>query len=181
MLKRIAHGRPFGMAVLAEGIGLRLPQDELVQAMPDVERDEHGHVRLAELELDRLLAKQVKDRFRAHGQNVTVEGKSIGYELDNPVVLNRFAPEFIGVFPFTIMFIITAVTTQRERARGTLERLMTMPLGKLDLLAAGERGDALEPGVEGGGESVAADDALEPVSYPRAAGARVEALGIPCM
>ena len=33
------------------------------------------------------------------------------------------------------MFIITAVTTQRERARGTLERLMAMPLGKLDLLA----------------------------------------------
>ena len=37
MLKRIAHGRPFGVAVLAEGIGLRLPQDELRQAMPEVE------------------------------------------------------------------------------------------------------------------------------------------------
>ena len=57
------------------------------------------------------------------------------YVLDNPAALNRFAPEFIGVFPFIIMFIITAVTTQRERARGTLERLMAMPLGKLDLLA----------------------------------------------
>jgi ABC-2 type transport system permease protein len=57
------------------------------------------------------------------------------YVLDNPIALNRFAPEFIGVFPFIIMFIITAVTTQRERARGTLERLMAMPLGKLDLLA----------------------------------------------
>ena len=81
MLKRIAHGRPFGVAVLAEGIGLRLPQDELREAMPEVELDEHGHVRLAELELDRLLAKQVKDRFKQRGQNVTVEGKNIGYEL----------------------------------------------------------------------------------------------------
>jgi len=81
MLKRIANGRPFGVAVLAEGIGLRLPQDELAQAMPEVERDEHGHVRLAELELDRLLAKQVKDRFRERGQSITVEGKNIGYEL----------------------------------------------------------------------------------------------------
>jgi 6-phosphofructokinase 1 len=81
MLKRIANGRPFGVAVLAEGIGLRLPQDELGQAMPEVERDEHGHVRLAELELDRLLAKQVKDRFRERGQSITVEGKNIGYEL----------------------------------------------------------------------------------------------------
>jgi len=81
MLKRIAHGRPFGVAVLAEGIGLRLPQDELRKAMPDVELDEHGHVRLAELELDRLLAKQVKERFRERGQHVTVESKNIGYEL----------------------------------------------------------------------------------------------------
>jgi len=81
MLKRIAHGRPFGVAVLAEGLGLRLPQEELRAAMPEVERDEHGHVRLAELELDRLLAKQVKDRFKERGQSVTVEGKNIGYEL----------------------------------------------------------------------------------------------------
>ena len=81
MLKRIAHGRPFGVAVLAEGIGLRLPQDELAKAMPQVERDEHGHVRLAELELDRLLARQVRDRFKKRGRSVTVEGKNIGYEL----------------------------------------------------------------------------------------------------
>src|SRR5215469_14845356 len=81
MLKRIAYGRPFGVAVLAEGIGLRLPEDELKQALPEVERDEHGHVRLAELELDRLLAKQLRDRFRERGEKVTVEGKNIGYEL----------------------------------------------------------------------------------------------------
>jgi len=56
------------------------------------------------------------------------------YVLDNPLALNRFAPEFIGVFPFVVMFIVAAVTTQRERARGTLERLMAMPLAKLDLL-----------------------------------------------
>jgi ABC-2 type transport system permease protein len=43
-------------------------------------------------------------------------------------------PEYIGVFPFVIMFIVAAITTQRERANGTLERLMAMPLGKLDLL-----------------------------------------------
>jgi 6-phosphofructokinase 1 len=81
MLKRIAGGRPFGVAVLAEGIGLRLHQDDLRKAMPEVERDEHGNIRLAELELDRLLAKQVKDRFKERGTKVTVEGKHIGYEL----------------------------------------------------------------------------------------------------
>jgi 6-phosphofructokinase 1 len=81
MLKRIAHGRPFGVAVLAEGIGLRLPEEEAQQAMPEFELDEHGHVRLAELELDRLLARLVKERFKERGQKITVEGKNIGYEL----------------------------------------------------------------------------------------------------
>jgi ABC transporter DrrB family efflux protein len=57
------------------------------------------------------------------------------YVLDNPVALNRFAPVYIGIFPFVVMFMVAAITTQRERARGTLERLMAMPLGKLDLLA----------------------------------------------
>jgi ABC-2 type transport system permease protein len=56
------------------------------------------------------------------------------YVLDNPLAMNRFAPEFIGIFPFVVMFIVTAITMQRERARGTLERLMSMPLAKLDLL-----------------------------------------------
>jgi 6-phosphofructokinase 1 len=81
MLKRIAHGRPFGVAVLAEGIGLRLTEDDLARAMPEIERDEHGHVRLAELELDRVMSKLLKERFRARGRKVTVEGKNIGYEL----------------------------------------------------------------------------------------------------
>jgi ABC-2 type transport system permease protein len=57
------------------------------------------------------------------------------YILADRLALNRIAPEYIGVFPFVIMFLVAAITTQRERARGTLERLMAMPLGKLDLLA----------------------------------------------
>jgi ABC-2 type transport system permease protein len=40
----------------------------------------------------------------------------------------------LGLFPFIIMFLITSITMLRERSSGTLERLMTMPLHKLDLL-----------------------------------------------
>jgi len=81
MLKRIAHGRPFGVAVIAEGIGLRLPQEELQEAAPDLERDEHGHIRLADLNLHRLVAKLLKDRFKARGQKASLVAKNIGYEL----------------------------------------------------------------------------------------------------
>jgi ABC-2 type transport system permease protein len=40
----------------------------------------------------------------------------------------------LGVFPFTVMFLITSVATLRERSSGTLERLLTMPIGKFDFL-----------------------------------------------
>ena len=81
ILKRISHGRPFGVAIVSEGIGLRLREEDLARAMPEVERDEHGHIRLAELELDRVLARLVKERLKARGKKVTIEGKNIGYEL----------------------------------------------------------------------------------------------------
>ncbi len=44
------------------------------------------------------------------------------------------APALLAVFPFAIMFIVTSITTLRERTTATLERLMTMPMGKFDLL-----------------------------------------------
>jgi len=56
------------------------------------------------------------------------------YVLDAPGAFDRFGPILMGVFPFIVMFIVTSVGTLRERTSGTLERLMTTPLAKLDLL-----------------------------------------------
>jgi ABC-2 type transport system permease protein len=55
---------------------------------------------------------------------------------DQPAVFNRIALIMLGVFPFTIMFLLTSIAVLRERTSGTLERLFTTPLGKLDLLFA---------------------------------------------
>ena len=48
---------------------------------------------------------------------------------------DRVGPGLLAVFPFVVMFLVTSVTTLRERTSGTLERLLAMPLGRLDLLA----------------------------------------------
>jgi len=53
---------------------------------------------------------------------------------DNLDVFNMIAPALLGIFPFVIMFIITSVTTLRERTGGTLERLMALPISRLDLV-----------------------------------------------
>jgi ABC-2 type transport system permease protein len=56
------------------------------------------------------------------------------YVFNSPLIFSRVAPALLGVFPFLIMFLITSVTTLRERTTTTLERLMTLPIGKLDVL-----------------------------------------------
>lgn len=50
-------------------------------------------------------------------------------------VFARVGPAVLGLFPFIIMFLITSITTLRERRSGTLERLMTLPLGRFDFIA----------------------------------------------
>ncbi len=47
---------------------------------------------------------------------------------------DTIAVPMLGLFPFIIMFLITSITMLRERTGGTLERLMTTPIHKLDLL-----------------------------------------------
>jgi ABC-2 type transport system permease protein len=52
-----------------------------------------------------------------------------------PEVFQHVGAPLLGLFPFVTMFLVTSITMLRERTSGTLERLMTLPLGKLDLLA----------------------------------------------
>jgi ABC-2 type transport system permease protein len=56
------------------------------------------------------------------------------YVFNSAVVFSRVAPALLGFFPFLLMFLVTVITTLRERSSGTLERLLTTPMGKLDLL-----------------------------------------------
>ncbi|MDR2253411.1 MAG: ABC transporter permease [Bifidobacteriaceae bacterium] len=53
---------------------------------------------------------------------------------DRPAVIDGFGPLGLALFPALVMFLVTSVTTLRERTSGTLERLMTTPIGKGDFL-----------------------------------------------
>ena len=54
---------------------------------------------------------------------------------DRPQVFQHLGGPLLGLFPFISMFLVTSITMLRERTSGTLERLMTLPLAKLDVLA----------------------------------------------
>src|SRR3990170_5664479 len=53
---------------------------------------------------------------------------------DRPAVFQSLGVPLLGLFPFVAMFIVTSITMLRERVSGTLERLMTTPLARGDLL-----------------------------------------------
>lgn len=79
IVKRLAMGRPYGVVVVAEGIGERLDSNEA--DLSSVPRDEHGHLRLAELPLGSLIANRVREGLSEVGVPMTLVSKDIGYEL----------------------------------------------------------------------------------------------------
>lgn len=53
----------------------------------------------------------------------------------HPDVFQRIGTPLLGIFPLIMMFMVSSITMLRERSSGTLERLMTLPMGRLDLMA----------------------------------------------
>ena len=80
IIKRLSDGRRDGVAVLAEGLVLRLDPDELAQVV-DAERDAHGNLRIAEVNIGEIVKDAVRARLREFGIETTIGAKNIGYEL----------------------------------------------------------------------------------------------------
>jgi ABC-2 type transport system permease protein len=68
--------------------------------------------------------------------------------IGQPRGFDRVGGPMVGLFPLIVMFLVTSITMLRERMTGTLERLMTMPLSKLDLLLGYGGGFALVAAVQ---------------------------------
>jgi ABC-2 type transport system permease protein len=62
--------------------------------------------------------------------------RDVPHRPGTPTPFNSACLIMLGVFPLIVMFLITSITMQRERVSGTLERILTTPLRRLDLLAA---------------------------------------------
>ena len=58
----------------------------------------------------------------------------LAWVFDGTPTFDAIGAPLLGIFPFVVMFLVTSVATLRERTSGTLERLLTMPIGKLDFL-----------------------------------------------
>jgi 6-phosphofructokinase 1 len=79
ILKSTAEGRPHGVIVLAEGLGESIDPADLAD-LPDLPRDEHGHLRLAEFPLGALVRERVRTALDEHDIKATIVLKDVGYE-----------------------------------------------------------------------------------------------------
>src|SRR5580700_1769939 len=89
IIKRKAEGSQYGLVVLAEGLIESLGEKGLIAALPDgqlerfgkVVRDDHGHLRLGEIEFGRLMKELLSQRLEKLGIKMTFIDKDLGYEL----------------------------------------------------------------------------------------------------
>jgi len=80
IIKRLSYGRSDGVAVVAEGVVLDVALEDL-GGLHEVERDAHGHLRIAEVNIGEILKAQVAARLTEFGIKTTIAAKNIGYEL----------------------------------------------------------------------------------------------------
>ncbi|MFO0761875.1 MAG: diphosphate--fructose-6-phosphate 1-phosphotransferase [Byssovorax sp.] len=80
IVKRLATGRPDGVAVIAEGLVERMEETDL-EGLAGVERDAHGHLRIGEVAFGDILKDRVQKRLAEFKVKTTIVAKNIGYEL----------------------------------------------------------------------------------------------------
>jgi 6-phosphofructokinase 1 len=80
IIKRTSQGRKNGVAVMAEGLALSIRHEDLGD-LDGVERDEHGHIRIAEVDIGDMLKRAVSAGLSELGMKTTVVSKNVGYEL----------------------------------------------------------------------------------------------------
>ena len=80
IIKRLAQGQRHGVAVIAEGVVEALDPVDLSE-IEEAERDTHGNLRIAEVDIGQILKRAVQARLQDFGIKATVVAKDIGYEL----------------------------------------------------------------------------------------------------
>ncbi len=119
IIKRLLMGRPNGVVVIAEGVA-EIIDDQDLEDLATAERDEFGHIRLAEVDFGDVLKKDIQARLKEMGIKMTVISKNVGYEL-------RCAPPI----PFDCEYT-------RELGYGVVKFLLEGGTGAIVSVQAGE-------------------------------------------
>jgi len=118
IVKRLAAGHADGVAVIAEGIAEYFDENDPI--LRDVPRDEHGHIRLAEVPIARVLRTAVTDSLARRGVKVAIGEKDVGYEVrcGYPTAFDRDYTRDLGVGAVrTLLAGVSSVLITRQAGR----------------------------------------------------------------
>ena len=89
VIRRLADRKPYGVALVAEGVMAQMTADDL-RELEYVERDAHGHIRLAEINFADILKRAVQIQLIQLGIDLSITSKDLGYELRcaDPIALD---------------------------------------------------------------------------------------------
>jgi 6-phosphofructokinase 1 len=131
MLKQRINGQEYGLAVLAEGIAEKIPAETLAQ-LPGVEiaHDQHGHLRLEEIPLEKVVKREILRRFAERGEKLAVVDRTIGYELRSaaPVPFDIDYTRTLGYG--AVKFLLSDPGSRPGQAAG----MVCLRDGRIDLL-----------------------------------------------
>ncbi|MEA3309884.1 MAG: diphosphate--fructose-6-phosphate 1-phosphotransferase [Chloroflexota bacterium] len=80
LIRRFVDDKPYGVALVAEGVMAQMAHEDLHE-LEYVERDEHGHIRLAEINFADILKRVVQMQLDKLGIKLSITSKDLGYEL----------------------------------------------------------------------------------------------------
>ncbi len=80
IILRMAEHKPYGVALVAEGVIEQIAREDLAQ-LENVERDAHGHIRLSEINFAEILKRELRRNLEVLGIDIRVVSKDLGYEL----------------------------------------------------------------------------------------------------
>jgi ATP-dependent phosphofructokinase / diphosphate-dependent phosphofructokinase len=80
IVKRLAQGRSDGVVVLAEGL-IEIIDSRDLGGLEHVERDEHGHLRMSEIDIGDVLRRELTKQLHQLGLSISLVEKNVGYEL----------------------------------------------------------------------------------------------------
>ena len=80
IIKRLASGKHYGVAIVAEGVVEQMSPEDLNE-LENVERDDHGHIRLSEINFSDILKKSLRTELEQLGIKMRMVSKDLGYEL----------------------------------------------------------------------------------------------------
>lgn len=135
ILKRRAMGNTHGVMVIAEGVAERFSKEDLFRVSENrITKDAYGHMQLAEIELGKIIKREVESRFAKRGEKFRMVEINIGYVLRcaDPIPFDQEYTRDLGYH--AVNYVLSDLPEHQDNAMICVDNGKVMPLKFKDIL-----------------------------------------------